>query len=93
MNLKKSDKLEKRLDLIQVNESINILNFKLQILEERQNNQLLNETLDELAKMYTIQKNLMGELSKYGFTFAQKGVIMSTSTQERLEKQCISMKL
>lgn len=62
-NLQDSDKLEKQLDLIQVNESISTLNIKLQILEEMQNNQyLLNETLDELAKMYSIQKKLTEEL-------------------------------
>lgn len=66
MNLQNSEKLEKQLDLIQVNESISILNFKLQILEEKRNNRnnqnLLCEALDELAKMYSIQKNLTEEL-------------------------------
>ena len=63
-NPQNSDKLEKQLDLIQVNESISILNFKLQILEEKieSNQSLLGETLDELARMYSIQKNLITEL-------------------------------
>lgn len=63
-NPQNSDKLEKQLDLIQVNESISILNFKLQILEEKieGNQSLLSETLDELARMYSIQKNLITEL-------------------------------
>lgn len=63
-NPQNSDKLEKQLDLIQVNESISILNFKLQILEEKieSNQSLLGETLDDLAKMYSIQKNLITEL-------------------------------
>lgn len=65
-NIQNSDKLEKQLDLIQVNECISILNFKLQILEEKQSKQsnqyLLSETLDDLAKMYSIQKNLTAEL-------------------------------
>lgn len=63
-NPKKSEKSEKQLDLIQVNESISILNFKLQILEEKieSNQSLLGETLDELSKMYSIQKNLTEEL-------------------------------
>ena len=61
---KKSDKLEKQLDLIQVNESISILNFKLRILEEKieSNQNLLGEVLDDLSKMYSIQKNLTEEL-------------------------------
>ena len=59
----KSEKSDKQLDLIQVNESISVLNFKLQILEEKQRNQnLLSETLDDLARMYSIQKNLIMEL-------------------------------
>lgn len=62
----KSDKSDKQLDLIQVNESISILYFKLQIIGERlseQDNQyLLSETLDELARMYSIRKNLIMEL-------------------------------
>lgn len=65
MNPQNSDKLGKQLDLIQVNESISILDFKLQILGEKlsEHNQfLLSETLDELAKMYSIQKNLIKEL-------------------------------
>ena len=63
-NPQNSDKLEKQLDLIQVNESISILNFKLQILEEKieSNQGLLSETLDDLAVMYSIQKNLTEEL-------------------------------
>lgn len=64
-NIQNSDKLEKQLDLIQVNESISILNFKLQILGEKLsvgNQYLLGETLDDLAKMYSIQKNLIKEL-------------------------------
>ena len=63
-NPQNSDKLEKQLDLIQVNESISILNFKLQILGEKieSNQHLLGETLDDLSKMYSIQKNLTEEL-------------------------------
>ena len=63
-NPQNSDKLEKQLDLIQVNESISILDFKLQILGEKieSNQHLLGETLDELARMYSIQKNLTEEL-------------------------------
>lgn len=64
-NPQNSDKLEKQLDLIQVNENISILDFKLQILGEKlseHNQYLLSETLDDLAMMYSIQKNLITEL-------------------------------
>lgn len=56
---------EIQLDLLQINESIDILKYKLEILEEKPSNwRLVNETLDDLATMYYIQDNLKKEMRR-----------------------------
>lgn len=63
MNVLNPDLKELELDLIQINENIDILKFKLEILEEKSNNALLiDNTLTELSTMYTIRKGLQSEL-------------------------------
>lgn len=56
---------EIQLDLLQINENIDILKYKLEILEEKPSNwHLVNETLDDLATMYSIQNNLKTEIKR-----------------------------
>lgn len=65
MNVLNPDLKELELDLIQINENIDILKFKLEILEEKSNNALLiDNTLTELSTMYTIRKGLQSELRR-----------------------------
>lgn len=63
MNVDTLEIKEIELDLIQINENIDILKFKLEILEEKGNNALLiDNTLNELSTMYSIRKGLQNEL-------------------------------